>query len=150
MAGSLNKVMVLGNLGKDPEVRTTQDGGKIVTLSIATSEHWTDKRSGEKRERTEWHRVVIFSNGLAELVERSLYRGSRVYVEGSLQTRKWTDPIGQDKYSTEIVLQPYNGKLIMLDGANTRGGEGSSGVAASGATTSGAAYGSDLDEEIPF
>ena len=153
MAGYLNKVMLIGNLGRDPEVRNTQDGGKVVNLSIATSESWADKRSGEKRERTEWHRVVIFSSGLAEVVERYLQKGSKVYVEGSLQTRKWTDQGGQDRYSTEIVLQPFNGTLKMLNGANGRGGEGT-GSGQAVATTAGSAGGGlgggDLDDEIPF
>ena len=146
MAGSVNKVIVVGNLGRDPEVRSTQSGDKIVNLSIATSESWTDKRSGERRESTEWHRVVIFSNGLADIADKYLQKGDKVYVEGKLQTRKWQDQSGQDRYSTEIVLQPYNGKLVMLD--NRRNGNGHGGERASDAAPAGAA--GDLDDEIPF
>ena len=126
MAGSLNKVMLLGNLGRDPEVRAMQNGGRLANLSIATSERWKDKEGGQ-REKTEWHRVVIFSDGLVGVVERYLKKGSKVYIEGALQTRKWTDKdTGQDKYSTEIVLQAFGGKLIMLDsrGGGAGGGGG--------------------------
>ena len=149
MAGYLNKVQLIGNLGQDPDVRATQSGGKIVNLSIATSESWTDKSTGAKRERTEWHRVVIFSNGLAEVVERYLRKGSKIYVEGALQTRKWTDDAGNDRYSTEIVLQPFNGKLLMLDGPTGRGNGNSAGVAGSGGESD-AGTNADLDSEIPF
>jgi single-strand DNA-binding protein len=149
MAGYLNKVQLIGNLGQDPDVRNTQGGGKIVNLSIATSESWTDKSTGAKRERTEWHRVVIFSNGLAEVVERYLRKGSKVYVEGALQTRKWTDDAGHERYSTEIVLQPFNGKLLMLDGLGGRGNGNSAGAAGSG-SESYAGTNADLDSEIPF
>ena len=149
MAGYLNKVQLIGNLGQDPDVRTTQSGGKIVNLSIATSESWTDKSTGAKRERTEWHRVVIFSNGLAEVVERYLRKGSKVYVEGTLQTRKWTDDAGHERYSTEIVLQPFNGKLLMLDGPAGRGNGNSAGAAGSGGDSY-AGTSADLDSEIPF
>jgi single-strand DNA-binding protein len=148
MAGYLNKVMLIGNLGRDPEVRSTQAGSKIVTLSIATTESWTDKRGGERRQRTEWHRVVIFSDGLAGVVERYLQKGSKVYVEGSLQTHKWTDQSGQDRYSTEIVLQPFNGTLKMLDGANGRGGGHVSTV--TDESTAGGRGGGDFDDEIPL
>jgi single-strand DNA-binding protein len=120
MAGYLNKVQLIGNLGRDPEIRSLQSGGKVVHLSIATTESWSDKRSGERREQTEWHRVVIFSDGLANVVETYLHKGSKVYIEGSLKTRKWTDQRNEDRFTTEIVLQPFNGKLIMLDGANNR------------------------------
>src|SRR3954469_1410015 len=119
MAGSVNKVILVGNLGQDPEVRTLPSGGKVVNLSIATSESWTDKSSGEKKQRTEWHRVVIFSEGLAKVAEQYLKKGHKVYLEGQLQTRKWQDQSGQDKYSTEVVLQGFNSALTMLD---TRGG----------------------------
>jgi len=149
MAGYLNKVQLIGNLGQDPDVRATQSGGKIVNLSIATSESWTDKSTGAKRERTEWHRVVIFSNGLAEVVERYLRKGSKIYVEGALQTRKWTDDAGNDRYSTEIVLQPFNGKLLMLDGPAGRGNGNSAGAAGSGGESD-AGTNADLDSEIPF
>ncbi len=123
MAGSVNKVILIGNLGKDPEVRSMQNGGKVANLSIATSESWRDKASGEKKEKTEWHRVVIFGN-LAEIAEKYLKKGSKVYVSGSLQTRKWTDQSGAEKYSTEVVLQGYGGELTMLDGKGGGGGGG--------------------------
>jgi single-strand DNA-binding protein len=113
---SVNKVILVGNLGNEPEVRNMPSGGKVVNLSIATSESWRDKSSGEKKERTEWHRVVIFSEGLAKVAETYLHKGSKVYLEGQLQTRKWQDQSGQDKYSTEIVLQGFNSALVMLDG----------------------------------
>ena len=116
MAGSVNKVTLIGNLGRDPEVRSTQDGMKIVNLSLATSENWKDRNSGERRERTEWHRVVIFNENLARVAEQYLRKGSKIYVEGQLQTRKWTDQNGQDRYTTEVVLQRYRGELTMLDG----------------------------------
>ncbi len=116
MAGSINKVILVGNLGRDPEVRSTQDGGKIVNLSIATSERWKDRNSGEQRERTEWHRVVIFNENLARVAEQYLRKGSTVYLEGQLQTRKWTDQQGVEKYTTEVVLARYRGELTMLGG----------------------------------
>ena len=124
MAGSVNKVILVGNLGRDPEVRSTQDGLKIVNLSLATSESWRDKNSGERRERTEWHRVVIFNEKLGEVAEKFLKKGSKIYVEGALQTRKWTDQGGQERYSTEVVLQRFRGELTMLDG---KGGGGPGG-----------------------
>lgn len=127
MAGSVNKVILIGNLGADPEIRRTQDGRPIANLSIATSESWRDKNSGERREKTEWHRVVIFNEGLCKIAENYLKKGSKVYIEGQLQTRKWTDQSGQDKYSTEVVLQGFNGNLTMLDGRNEGGGGGSGG-----------------------
>ena len=120
---SVNKVILIGNLGKDPEVRSTQNGGKVANLSIATSESWRDKATGEKKEKTEWHRVVIFGN-LAEIAEKYLKKGSKVYVSGSLQTRKWTDQSGAEKYSTEVVLQGFGGELTMLDGKGGGGGGG--------------------------
>lgn len=127
MAGSVNKVILVGNLGRDPESRTFQNGGKVVELRIATSESWKDRNSGEKKERTEWHTVKVFSEGLANIAERYLRKGSKVYVEGALQTRKWQDAQGQDRYSTEIVLQGYSAVLTMLDGAGGGGGGGMSG-----------------------
>jgi single-strand DNA-binding protein len=123
MSGSVNKVILVGNLGQDPEVRNLPSGGKVVNLSVATSETWRDKSSGERRERTEWNRVVIFSEGLAKVAEQYLKKGSKVYLEGSLQTRKWQDQSGADKYSTEIVLQGFNSNLTMLDGPNNGGGQ---------------------------
>lgn len=123
MAGSVNKVILVGNLGRDPEIRSTQDGTKIANLSLATSETWRDRNSGERRERTEWHRVVIFNDKLVEVVEKFLRKGSKIYVEGALQTRKWTDQQGVEKYSTEVVLQRYRGELTMLDG-RSEGGQG--------------------------
>ena len=124
MAGIVNKVILVGNLGADPEIRRTQDGRPIANLSVATSESWRDKNSGERREKTEWHRVVIFNEGLCKVAENYLKKGSKVYIEGQLQTRKWTDQSGQDKYSTEVVLQGFNGNLTMLDGRNEGGGGG--------------------------
>jgi len=115
MAGSVNKVILVGNVGKDPEIRRTQDGKAIANLSIATSETWRDKSSGERKEKTEWHRVVVFNEGLCKVAEQYLKKGAKVYVEGQLQTRKWTDQNGADKYSTEVVLQAFNGVLVMLD-----------------------------------
>jgi single-strand DNA-binding protein len=122
MAGSVNKVILVGNLGKDPEVRRTQDGRPIVNLTVATSDTWRDKNTGERKERTEWHRVVIFSEGLAKVAEQYLKKGSKVYLEGQLQTRKWQDQQGQDRYSTEVVLQGFNSALTMLDRAGGGGG----------------------------
>ena len=130
MAGSVNKVILVGNLGRDPEVRTMQDGNPVVNLSVATSENWRDKNTGERREKTEWHRVVIFNERLAEVVQKYLRKGSKVYIEGQLQTRKWTDQSGQEKYSTEVVLQRYRGELTMLDGRSDSAGAG---AAAAGA-----------------
>jgi single-strand DNA-binding protein len=122
MAGSVNKVILIGNLGADPEIRRTQDGRPICNLSIATSENWRDKVTGERREKTEWHRVVIFSEPLCKVAEQYLRKGAKVYIEGSLQTRKWQDQSGQDKYSTEVVLQGFNGQMTMLDGRAGGGG----------------------------
>jgi single-strand DNA-binding protein len=160
MAGSVNKVILVGNLGRDPETRTTQDGSKIVNFTLATSESWNDRGSGERRERTEWHRVVIFNDRLGEVAERFLRKGSKVYVEGSLQTRKWTDQSGQERSTTEVVLGRFRGELTMLDG---RGGEGVAPAgegtraqrpASSGPRSGGPAWeppaGGDLDDEIPF
>src|SRR3954447_2635754 len=122
MAGSVNKVILVGNLGAEPEVRTLPSGNKVVNLSVATSDSWRDKNSGERKEKTEWHRVVIFSEGLAKVAEQYLHKGSKVYLEGQLQTRKWQDQSGQDKYSTEVVLQNFNSQLTMLDRAGDRAG----------------------------
>ena len=123
MAGSVNKVILIGNLGKDPEVRTTQDGTKIVQFNLATSENWTDRASGERKERTEWHRVVVFNERIADVVEKYVRKGRKVYVEGALQTRKWTDQSGQEKYTTEVVIGRFRGELTLLDGRG-EGGEG--------------------------
>jgi single-strand DNA-binding protein len=121
MSGSVNRVILVGNLGNEPEIRNLPSGGKVVNLSVATSESWKDRNTGERKERTEWHRVVIFSEGLARVAEQYLHKGSKVYLEGQLQTRKWQDQSGQDKYSTEIVLQGFNSALTMLDGPNNGG-----------------------------
>jgi single-strand DNA-binding protein len=163
MAGSVNKVILIGNLGRDPELRSTQDGTRIANLAVATSESWRDRVSGERKERTEWHRVVIFNERLAEIAEKYLKKGSKVYVEGALQTRKWTDQGGQERYSTEIVLQRFRGELTMLDGAR---GSASGGPPIEGGYDEG--YGdempasrpatpargrtpvNDLDDDIPF
>src|SRR5271154_5866182 len=118
MAGSVNKVIIVGNLGKDPEIRTFQTGGRVASFSIATSENWKDKATGEKKERTEWHRVSVLNDKLVEIVERYIKKGSKVYIEGQLETRKWTDKDGQEKYSTEVVLRPFRGEITMLDSAN--------------------------------
>ena len=159
MAGSVNKVILVGNLGRDPEVRTFQNGGKVCNLRIATSENWKDKATGERRERTEWHSVAIFSEPLARIAEQYLKKGSKVYIEGQLETRKWQDQSGQDRYSTEVVLRPYRGELTLLD---SRGGEGGgSGYGEDRGGYGGVDYGSsgssgpapapsDLDDEIPF
>jgi len=151
MAGSVNKVILIGNLGKDPEVRRTTSGDPVVNLSIATSESWRDKASGERKEKTEWHRVVIFNKNLAEVAEKYLRKGSKVYVEGQLQTRKWTDKDGAEKYSTEVVLQNFRGELTMLDGRNG-GGEGGGGFGGGrGASEAPASFQRDeMDDEIPF
>ncbi|MBK18843.1 MAG: single-stranded DNA-binding protein [Rhodospirillaceae bacterium] len=155
MAGSVNKVILVGNLGRDPETRTMQDGNPVVNLSVATSESWRDRNSGERRERTEWHRVVIFNERLADVAQKYLRKGSKVYLEGQLQTRKWTDQSGQEKYTTEVVLQRFRGELTMLDGRNDSAGDGDfgGGGAMSDPAASTEAVGSsggDLDDEIPF
>jgi single-strand DNA-binding protein len=166
MAGSVNKVILVGNLGRDPEIRFTQAGEKIAHFSVATSERWRDKASGENKERTEWHRVVVFNDRIADVVEKYLRKGAKVYVEGALQTRKWTDKEGQERYTTEVVLSRFRGELTMLDGRG-EGGAGASGGgfgdeepaygASAGGTGGGAGAGraqparkSDLDDEIPF
>ena len=165
MAGSVNKVILIGNLGADPEIRRTQDGRPIANLRIATSESWRDKNTGERKEKTEWHRVVIFNEGLCKVVEQYVKKGSKVYIEGALQTRKWQDKDGQDRYSTEVVLQGFNSTLTMLDGRG--GGAGSSSgsdddFGSSGPSVSrerkpamaggggGGRRGDDMDDEIPF
>ena len=155
MAGSVNKVILVGNLGKDPEVRRMQSGDPVVNLSIATSETWRDKSSGEKKEKTEWHRVVIFNKNLADVAEKYLKKGAKVYLEGSLQTRKWTDKDGAEKYSTEVVLQNFNGTLVMLDGRSGGEGGGSFGGGGGrervGAGEAPASFQRDeMDDEIPF
>ncbi len=171
MAGSVNKVILVGNLGRDPEVRATQDGRKIVNLNVATSENWKDRSTGERREKTEWHRVVIFNDRLAETAERFLRKGSKIYLEGQLQTRKWTDQQGVEKYSTEVVLQQFRGELTMLDGRPGEGGasggggggdygepsyassapsRSSGGGSGGGMGGGGGGFGPDLDDEIPF
>jgi len=173
VAGSVNKVILIGNLGKDPEIRSTNDGTKVASLTLATSENWKDRTSGERRERTEWHRVVIFNDRLVEVVERFLKKGAKIYVEGALQTRKWTDNSGQERYTTEVVLQKFRGELTMLDGRQGGGerdqdegsyggggggyGGGGGGRAPSssgGGRPSGGGGGpgpmTDLDDEIPF
>ena len=171
MAGSVNKVILIGNLGADPETRRTQDGRPIANLRIATSESWRDKNTGERRERTEWHRVAIFNEGLCRIAEQYLRKGSKVYLEGQLQTRKWQDQQGQDRYSTEVVLQGFNGTLTMLDGRAGGGGGMSdsggdfdsggygdydeprqqrSGGGGGGSSGGGQSYDKPLDDEIPF
>lgn len=168
MAGSVNKVILVGNLGRDPEIRSMQSGEEIAQLSIATSETWRDKASGERKERTEWHRVVIFNENLVKVAKQFLKKGSKVYIEGSLQTRKWTDKDGAEKYTTEVVLQRFRGELTMLDGRGEGGGGGSYGGGddyAGGGSSGGFGGGSsggrssgggspprrdDLDDEIPF
>ena len=169
MAGSVNKVILIGNLGRDPETRHTQDGTAIVHLSVATSESWKDKASGERKEKTEWHRVVIFNERLGEIAQKYLSKGSKVYLEGQLQTRKWTDQSGVEKYTTETVLQRYRGELTMLDGRSEGRGDGGgyggggggggesggpsgglSGGGGSGPSGGPSGGGSELDDEIPF
>jgi len=152
MAGSVNKVILVGNLGKDPEVRRLTSGDPVVNLSIATSESWRDKASGEKKEKTEWHRVVIFNKNLADVAEKYLKKGAKVYIEGQLQTRKWTDKDGAEKYSTEVVLQNFRGELTMLDGRNGGGeGGGFGGGDSRGAGEAPASFQRDeMDDEIPF
>src|SRR5271168_505721 len=145
MAGSVNKVILVGNLGKDPEVHSTQAGSKIVGFTLATSETWNDKASGERKERTEWHRVVVFNEQIADIAERYLTKGAKIYVEGQLQTRKWTDNNNAERYTTEIVLQKYRGEMTMLSSANGAG-RGESGSNAGGDRP----QAPDLDDEIPF
>lgn len=146
---SLNKVQLIGNLGADPEIRSFQNGGRVANLRIATSESWKDKSSGERKERTEWHTVALFSDGLVGVAERFLKKGSKVYVEGQLQTRKWQDQSGNDRYSTEIVLQGYDSKLVMLDGASGSGNRGGQQGSEQQQQSSGS-YAEDLGDDIPF
>ena len=158
MAGSINKVILVGNLGRDPEVRFAQSGAKIVNLSLATSESWKDRETGERREKTEWHRIVIFNEGLANISEQYLKKGSKVYIEGQLQSRKWTDDSGAERYTTEIVLQRYRGELTMLDSRNAGNTaaldnseafiEPESASSSIGSTEQGPS--TDLDDDIPF
>jgi single-strand DNA-binding protein len=160
MAGSVNKVILIGNLGADPEVRTFQNGGKVCNLRIATSETWKDRNTGERREKTEWHSVAIFSEGLVRVAEQYLRKGSKIYIEGQLQTRKWQDQSGNDRYSTEVVLQGFGSTLVMLDGRGEggggAGGGGGGGYMAdqsggySGGQAAPAPAASDMDDEIPF
>ena len=156
MAGSVNKVILIGNLGADPEIKRTQDGRPIANLRIATSETWRDKNTGERRERTEWHRVVVFNEGLCKVIEQYVKKGSKVYIEGALQTRKWTNQEGKDQYSTEVVLQGFNGSLTMLDsrssgGDNQYGNQDSSQQDNRGYSQGGTApMAGDIDDEIPF
>ncbi|MHA1560146.1 MAG: single-stranded DNA-binding protein [Alphaproteobacteria bacterium] len=158
MAGSVNKVILIGNLGADPEIRRTQDGRPIANLRVATTESWRDRNSGERREKTEWHRVVIFSEGLAKIAEQYLKKGSKVYLEGQLQTRKWEDQSGQERYTTEVVLQGFNSTLTMLDGRQGGSEIGSQGgdfgktspMQGGDAPTQRAPASEDLDDEIPF
>jgi single-strand DNA-binding protein len=175
MAGSVNKVILIGNLGRDPEVRSFQNGGKVCNLRIATSETWKDRNTGERREKTEWHSVAIFQEGLVRVAEQYLRKGSKVYIEGQLQTRKWQDQSGADRYSTEVVLQGFGGTLVMLDGRSEGGGGGGGGYGGGGQAggygggagypddrdgggfgggSSGGGQGgggrSDMDDEIPF
>jgi len=150
MAGSVNKVILVGNLGADPEIRQTKDGKPIANLSIATSETWKDRNTGERREKTEWHRVVIFSEGLAKIAENYLKKGAKVYLEGQLQTRKWQDKNGQDRYSTEVVLQGFNATLTMLDARGGGGGGMSSNNDFGGPAPSGGGQSFELDDDIPF
>ena len=161
MAGSLNKVQIIGNLGKDPEIRTMQNGGRVANLSVATSEQWKDKQSGERREKTEWHRVVVFNDGLVTVCENYLSKGSKVYLEGQIETRKFTDQSGQERYMTEVVLRPYKSELVMLD-SRGGGGQGGAGGGYGGAHAGGGASGfadpaapdsggaDELEDEIPF
>ena len=166
MSGTVNKVILIGNLGRDPEIRTFQNGGKVANLRIATSEQWKDRNTGERRERTEWHSVAVMSEGLVNVIERYLKKGSKVYVEGQLETRKWQDQSGQDRYTTEVVLRGFNGTLQMLDsrggggggsrdgggygGYDDQGPGGGSGSAGGGAGGSGGSGRADYDDEIPF
>lgn len=153
MSGSVNKVIIIGNLGKDPESKAFSNGNKVVNLRIATSESWKDKQTGERKEKTEWHSVAIFNEGLATVAEKYLRKGSKVYIEGALQTRKWQDAQGQDKYSTEIVLQGFNSVLTMLDGPNggkSEGASSSSGHQQSSAPASRGTMTEDLDDDCPF
>ncbi|VAV89580.1 Single-stranded DNA-binding protein [hydrothermal vent metagenome] len=153
MAGSVNKVILIGNLGADPEVRKFQNGGSVCNLRIATSENWKDKNTGERREKTEWHSVAIFSEGLTRIAEQYLRKGSKIYIEGQLETRKWQDKNGNDRYSTEVVLRNFNSSMVMLDGRSSGGGGGGNDRAAGGmsepsSSSGGQSY--EMDDDIPF
>ncbi|MGP1252932.1 MAG: single-stranded DNA-binding protein [Kiloniellales bacterium] len=171
MSGSVNKVILVGNLGRDPEIRTMQNGGKVANLSIATSENWRDRQTGERREKTEWHRVVVFDDRLIDVIERYVKKGAKLYLEGQLQTRKWTDQSGQERYSTEVVLQRYRSEMTMLDGRSGGGGGDDfagggggyerdyGGAPSGGGSSGGGGFGGgnapapgpgDLDDDIPF
>lgn len=159
MAGSVNKVIIIGNLGRDPEVRAMQTGARVANLSIATGESWKDKNTGERREKTEWHRVVIFNDGLVTICEKYLRKGSKVYIEGQIETRKWTDQSGVEKYTTEIVLRPFRGELTMLDSRNSDGGgfgdssqpmSAGGGNQGQGSSQQQAPVMDDFEDEIPF
>jgi len=165
MTGSVNKVILVGNVGRDPEIRSTQDGTRVANMSLATSESWRDKNSGERKERTEWHRVVVFNERLVDVIEKYVRKGSKLYIEGALQTRKWTDNSNQERYTTEVVLQRFRGELTMLDGRSGGSGEGGVGGGGPDDTGSGGSGGGggggggsrrsgggsqDLDDEIPF
>ncbi len=150
MAGSVNKVILVGNLGRDPEIRSMQSGDKVANLSVATSERWRDKGTGDMQERTEWHRVVVFDQNIVGVAERYLQKGRKVYLEGELQTRKWTDQSGQDRYSTEVVLRRFRGQLIMLDGRGDVSDEGDRGEPGREGPPSGGGGPVDLDDDIPF
>ncbi len=148
MAGSVNKVILVGNLGRDPEIRSMQNGGRVANLSLATSESWKDRNSGERREKTEWHRVVVFNENLVRVCENYLKKGSKIYLEGQIETRKWQDQSGQERYTTEIVLRPYRGELTMLDGRGEGGGQQAGSFGSSdGPPPAGA---EPLDDDIPF
>lgn len=156
MAGSVNKVILIGNLGRDPEIRQTQEGSKIVNLSIATSETWNDKATGERKEKTEWHRVVIFNERLSDVAEKYLRKGTKVYLEGQLQTRKWTDNTGQEKYTTEVVIARFRGELTILDSRSTSneggfgGTEDDKGYPYTAEKSGSSAMSNDFDDDIPF
>jgi len=153
MAGSVNKVILIGNLGADPEVRKFQNGGSVCNLRIATSENWKDKNTGERREKTEWHSVAIFSEGLTRIAEQYLRKGSKIYIEGQLETRKWQDKNGNDRYSTEVVLRNFNSSMVMLDGRSSGGGSGGNDRAAGGMSEQGSSSGGqsyEMDDDIPF
>jgi single-strand DNA-binding protein len=151
MAGSVNKVILIGNLGRDPEVKTFNNGGRVVNLNVATSETWKDKNTGERKERTEWHTVAIFNEPIGKIAEQYLKKGSKVYIEGQLETRKWQDQSGADRYSTEVVLRPFNGALTLLDGSKS-GGSSGSGYDAGGGYTPPKEHSQSppIDDEIPF
>jgi single-strand DNA-binding protein len=158
MAGSVNKVILIGNLGRDPEIRSFQNGGRVASFSLATSENWKDKATGEKKERTEWHRISVLNDKLVEVVEKYVKKGSKLYIEGQLETRKWTDKDGQEKYTTEVVLRPFRGEITMLDSAGGRGGgnvvppPSEEQAFGGGSSAGGGSIGSsaDLDDSIPF